>query len=530
MLKHNLKFKFGLGALLRNPLRIIAAFFTAVIAIGIAGLCIFTDTYDMLVWEKNIFLNYNDDWYITISVDNAEMSQVSASTSNGLATSGMVYEDYKTLLHELDGMNTGYATVLWSSVTYEVEEADHIFSVYHLADYLGDNAELDEKDGHTVYYEYNGRQLFAPYISKTKYSYDGTDSDREFTYNAELYYDLFGAMTIYSGQNALDEFGYTLVGKLPEKVNEVAIPQWLYNSFLCYGYNDPATNKVTAINSEEDIIGKTLQLAGDFPPDYEGGTFEATIVGVVHSDCENDPAFANIKEIAGKLNLSDEYSIAPQTGIVICSDFFEEYNGNKTRTCVVISRISGRAEEYFDYLTSWRKGSSYRKIVDPDAWPEIYVNYGMPYSILKLYTNLSTVFDSTTIYLKIVPFLVPLAIVLLIYLSVSTAVGRRREIGIIRSLGMENSKILLSLFIPLVVMAIAVSLVGLGVELAFLNYMNNYLFDVAQKALTTGFYPFTLTPPTLLFTFLSPVLTVGISLAVTMAVLARRPIRALVAK
>lgn len=520
MFSNNLKIKFGLGAIFRNPLRLIGAMLTSIVTMCIAGLCAFTYSYSAIEWEKDIFLNYLDDPYINIVVSSGSSTEFAGNIID--IEDDFTSAKYAEIRDKVTELGGNYATMIWGQ---NVNPINTSFSIYELNGYLGKNEEIDNGESkETVYHEYNGEKILAPYVSVSQ--------DYR---NSSLYWAFFEAMTVYSSEAALDDFGYTIVGKLPEEYNEVAIPQWLYNSFLCYGYRNPDVGEEIKISSNDDIIGKTIKLVGDWK-NNERRIVEATIVGVVHSDTENEKSFLDIDyEKNGKFRqLSTDYSLPPQVGLAVSQKFLNSYHTAKNTeryvNCVTVSRTTGLAEKYFDYITAWKADDTFMNV-----WSngDSKITYAMPECIRMIYMGLPHVFESTTIYFKIIPFIIPLAVGVLAYFTISTVYGRKREMGILRSLGTSNFKIWLTYMLLFILVAAVISCAALGAELIFLKYMNNILLSEANyinAGLSVRFYPFALTSEAWLFTFLAPVLVVTLSLAVVMLVLSRRSICALTAK
>ena len=54
-----LRLKYGFKMLFRNPVRIAASFLAAIIAFGIAGMCIFMQTYSAIPWYKEMYFEYS---------------------------------------------------------------------------------------------------------------------------------------------------------------------------------------------------------------------------------------------------------------------------------------------------------------------------------------------------------------------------------------------------------------------------------------------------------------------------------------
>ena len=62
-----LRLKYGFKMLFRDPVRVAASFLAAIVALGIAGMCIFMQTYNIFPWGKELFFNYsfvyNESWF-----------------------------------------------------------------------------------------------------------------------------------------------------------------------------------------------------------------------------------------------------------------------------------------------------------------------------------------------------------------------------------------------------------------------------------------------------------------------------------
>ena len=98
-------------------------------------------------------------------------------------------------------------------------------------------------------------------------------------------------------EQVIEESGFSLLGRLPEGENEIAIPCCLAESFVQFNYYDNIASPqiwneetytweydeayVTNISSHEEMLGKRLYLAD---PSMSGLT-EATIVGVLEYEC-----------------------------------------------------------------------------------------------------------------------------------------------------------------------------------------------------------------------------------------------------
>ena len=418
-------------------------------------------------------------------------------------------------------------------------------SYYSTRTYLGLSKVQDfiNTDEARFWGEYQGETLFAPFVDPTDTSRVGTDLNRF----------LYHLMTVYSGEDAMEAFDYTLLGRLPAAVNEVAIPQWLYNCFLCYGYKS-TDGMVYEINSEEDIIGKELALRclafiplGNGTGYYEEQSFPAKIVGVIHTDyaAENFPQRLFITQSQDgdeqtELSLEtfrfiddDFYVIPPHMGIAVSRDFVETYNMDEEMyvSHIVVPRFQEYSEQYFELEYAEYYG------MNPSEITHIRFERGKTLKIANslamsdLDYQMTVIYSDTSIYFEIVPYLGVFAAVLLMYLCFSTVMGKRRGVGIMQSMGATKGQVIFTVGIPILLFCVVCSLGTLCVELGFLSYMNGKLWETVLNLRTwygySAFsvpYPFTLGWETWLFTFGVPIAIAAITTLVTVWLVFRAPV------
>ena len=526
-----LRFKYGLQMLLRNPVRIAASLLAAIIALGIAGMCIFTLCYSAVDWERDLYFNHSDDKYTNIVI------KVNAENGAGVYDR-MSYDTYSALEQDIKEIGGGYATELTMSYafTYDIQgraTTSWAYGVSNLPNYFADTSA-----GTTIFSEYEGETLFAPHLG----NWTGS-SCVQGSVDALIFDNVYAQMTVYSGEDAMEAFGYTLAGSLPEKDNEVAVPQWLYNCFLCYGYRD-ADGTAYEINSEADLIGKELALIETEEQEVwvDGALVKvthiskevpATIVGVVHTDLQADGFFDNYLLSTPEDNVWNgyndfSYSNPPHLGIIYSKAYLEkviEMRGSfdplKIK-CISVPRFGEHGQEYFDYVTAWKQNRSVFWIKGNDARNQELPSYILPRIIFGFYGYLGYVFDTITIYFQIVPYLGAFAAILLMYLCFSTVMGKRRGVGIMQSMGASKWQMTVTIGVPILLFCLVCSLGALCVEVGFLTYMNDFYEEVIllelnrwDTTIQTLVYPFTLGWQTWLFTFGVPLLIAAVTTLVT---------------
>ncbi len=517
--------KFGFKMLLRNPVRIAASLLAAIAAFGIAGMCIFTQTYNIVPWAKELFFEYSGgypergpDPYIGIVWNRTNippnMSYNVYFTKDGL-------EETEELISDIGG----YA------IMYRDNRTPKNIEVLDLYRYI--NCEETRFWG-----DHNGEKLFAPYPRYSDDIFLDTENAIDDRARRDITRYLYDVVTVYSGNDAMQAFGYDLVGELPAQVDEIAIPQWLYNCFLCYGYKD-RTGTVYTIEQESDILGKTLELKYW---DHGDKALTATIVGVVHTDLEKENFVSRLfsyESVDASEGLTvatyssyeggSEYIPPPHMGVIVSESYLLQYaRDDSVASVVVVPRYQSYSEQYFDlfYQTGkdakthqfYRTGSDFLRIASSAA-------------VVNIDQNVRRIYESTSIYFRVVPYLGVFAAILLAYLCFSTVMGRRRGVGTLQSLGASKKQIALAVGIPIFVFCLIASLGALCVEVCFLMSMNRrlenavaeltYFFDYAATGVP---YPFILGWETVLFTFGVPLAIAAVATLVTVWLVFRTPV------
>ena len=268
-------------------------------------------------------------------------------------------------------------------------------------------------------------------------------------------------------------------------------------------------------------------LASEFwkAPGVGPQPFEAEIVGVMHSEIENDPWFLG--------DTSDPYPA--NVGVIVSFEYLQNCkrttsSGDGYVTCAVVSRYGEHAEEIYTWLNLWKKGLDTEALLARWAWceePGLFT-----YDLESgdgdwLYMAMRILFtNEISVYFKPVPYLGVFAAAILGYFAASTVYGKRRSVGILRSMGASRKRIFLAVLLPLAVFALAVSLITFGAECVILHFTNAKLkslivpFDVNAKF----YYFFTLNWQTLLFIFAVPLLIVCIVAAVFTWMESQKPV------
>ncbi|MCX4313563.1 MAG: ATP-binding cassette domain-containing protein [Clostridia bacterium] len=211
---------------------------------------------------------------------------------------------------------------------------------------------------------------------------------------------------------ACEEFGFSVIGRLPQNKSEVAINDNMLNSFIWGGVKDDGV--VVNIECAEDIIGKKIYV--ERPLVYDDGHFGMvipgklkTVVGVVNAGCDKNchDSHAEIEyHPHDKIYISDDLIDAYGLFTVPITKDFEAFAD------FILDNEENNTRYRFSYVTS--------------------LGYYGAAANLVLYRSLF-------LYLGIIFFVISL--VLLINFIVVSVRGQMKQIGILSAMGAEYKNI-----------------------------------------------------------------------------------------
>ena len=361
-----------------------------------------------------------------------------------------------------------------------------------------------------------------------------------------------GARTLYQGlscylgdEEDLALYGYTLHGKLPEGLNEIVIPQSIYNSFAAYGYIDRATGERAEINSYEDIIGKEIEMyqtretgktkiVGVLEIDYEAELYHNFLMGTEGAILDGAVNIVGLDNGCGpifNLLVSRSYfdNYMPHTwstidltygdDSIIGFDRHEEWHA----TCVTVLKWSEPAirDAYWEIAAEGlREQTLWNMLRQPApylgySWGGFWVQNDIGQKALKFEPF------TWTAYLSI-----PFTLLLTVYLVYATLYEKRRRLYILRCLGMSRGRTALMLAVPVLAFALLAGALALIGTAAVLPQMFSALeITVFETRFMIDIAGFTLTPLSCAYLILWPLLSgaagVGLSMLSYNSVLRR---------
>ena len=351
-----------------------------------------------------------------------------------------------------------------------------------------------------------------------------------------------GARTLYQGlscylgdEEDLALYGYTLHGKLPEGLNEIVIPQSIYNSFAAYGYIDRATGERAEIDSYEDIIGKEIRM-------YQSG--KAEIVGVLEVDYKLEELWMMIFMV-GNIETGSVYQWGVELGAgpifnnLVSKEYLETYHPQHFKESEYWVESDPLVASHVTVLkwsepairdAYWEIAAEEERKLDPMkefVAEEPYLSYSfgargdtnfMEQIAFKMREFLPFTW---TAYLSI-----PFTLLLTVYLVYATLYEKRRRLYILRCLGMSRKKTALMLAVPVLAFALIAGALALIGTAAVLPQMFSALeITVFETRFMIDIAGFTLTPLSCAYLILWPLVSgaagVGLSMLSYNAVLRR---------
>ena len=351
-----------------------------------------------------------------------------------------------------------------------------------------------------------------------------------------------GARTLYQGlscylgdEEDLALYGYTLHGKLPEGLNEIVIPQSIYNSFAAYGYIDRATGERADIHSYEDIIGKEIRM-------YQSG--KAEIVGVLEVDYKLEELWMMIFMV-GNIETGTVYQWGVELGAgpifnnLVSEEYLETYQPQHFKESEYWVESDPLVASHVTVLkwsepairdAYWEIAAEGERKLDPMkefVAEEPYLSYsfgarGDTNFMEQIAFRMREFLPFTwTAYLSI-----PFTLLLTVYLVYATLYEKRRRLYILRCLGMSRRRTALMLAVPVLAFALLAGALALIGTAAVLPQMFSALeITVFETRFMIDIAGFTLTPLSCAYLILWPLLSgdagVGLSMLSYNSVLRR---------
>ncbi len=252
-----------------------------------------------------------------------------------------------------------------ANLTYEKYSAfgsESEFDVYYNKDFFSeqDLKTLSAKSGAEMKGVYSNYNLSV--FSDSLYA--------DYTYGS--YYGNSASGFIDGDKEYLEQLGFSITGNYPSNYSEIAITDYIYQSFYKYDYKEgrEGTARI-AVNSKQDIIGKTIYL----------GLYSFTVTGVIDTGFNSNGEYDILKEENSKdvleqwlrrevANLSMQAALKyGYHGLIFGAKGFTSYLADEIAYYAAISTVD----------LAW-KSSLFYTVTDEEGWnSKTYIKY-----ILKL--------------------------------------------------------------------------------------------------------------------------------------------------
>ena len=502
--------KFGFRFFWGKPFRIFLSLILIVASLTVSAVGLIVVTYDYSEINRQVY--YSED-FGAFYRPNKYMNFLKRDTL-GVASDVLVGRMYMFTLQELhaleerlDAIGQGYF-VTKQPLTQGVEWTIGPYRLFEYFDVEGFDPDVYDPSLYRLMDEDGNIAPFFVYKEDPEYmGGELTETEQEYYREASI---AQGARSLYQGiscylgdEEDLALYGYTLHGKLPEGLNEIVIPQSIYNSFAAYGYIDRATGERAEINSYEDIIGREISM-------YQSG--KAEIVGVLEVDYKSEELwFLNFMvgniETGSVFQWGYEMGAGPIFNNLVSKEYFEAYQPQYFKEASICDANDPLVASHVTVLkwsepairdAYWEIAAEEERKLDPMkefVGEEPYLSYsfgsrGETNIMQQIGYRLAEFLPFTwTAYLSI-----PFTLLLTVYLVYATLYEKRRRLYILRCLGMSRRRTALMLAVPVLAFALlagALALIGTAAvlpqmfsALEITVFETRFMIDIAGFILT----------------------------------------------
>ena len=525
-----------------KPLRIFLSLVLIAMSLAVSAVGLIIATYDYSEINRQAYYSedfgefYRPNKYMNFIKRDERGDESGLSLSTKLM---FTRQELHALEERLDAIGQGYF-VTKQPLTQGVEWTIGPYRLFEYFDVEGFDPDVYDP---SLYRLMDEDGNIAPYfVYKEDPEYMGgelTETEQEYYREASI---AQGARSLYQGiscylgdEEDLALYGYTLHGKLPEGLNEIVIPQSIYNSFAAYGYIDRATGERAEIGSYEDIIGKEISM-------YQSG--KAEIVGVLEVDYKSEELwFLNFMvgniETGSVFQWGYEMGAGPIFNNLVSKEYFEAYQPQYFKETSIWDASDPLVASHVTVLkwsepvirdAYWEIAAEEERKLDPMkefVGEEPYLSYsfgsrGETNIMQQIGYRLAEFLPFTwTAYLSI-----PFTLLLTVYLVYATLYEKRRRLYILRCLGMSRRRTALMLAVPVLAFALLAGALALIGTAAVLPQMFSALeITVFETRFMIDIAGFTLTPLSCAYLILWPLVSgaagVGLSMLSYNSVLRR---------
>ena len=534
--------KFGFRFFWGKPLRIFLSLVLIAMSLAVSAVGLIIATYDYSEINRQAYYSedfgefYRPNKYMNFIKRDERGDESGLSLSTKLM---FTRQELHALEERLDAIGQGYFATIQPYPNDNMWDVGP-YRLFEQFDVEGFDPDVYDPSLYRLMDENGNIAPFFVYDSDPEYLGEGL-TEEELKHYRESCLSR-GARTLYQGlscylgdEEDLALYGYTLHGKLPEGLNEIVIPQSIYNSFAAYGYIDRATGERAEIDSYEDIIGKEIRM-------YQSG--KAEIVGVLEVDYKLEELWMMIFMV-GNIETGSVYQWGVELGAgpifnnLVSKEYLETYHPQHFKESEYWVESDPLVASHVTVLkwsepairdAYWEIAAEGERKLDPMkefVAEEPYLSYsfgarGDTNFMDQIAFRMREFLPFTwTAYLSI-----PFTLLLTVYLVYATLYEKRRRLYILRCLGMSRRRTAFMLAVPVLAFALLAGALALIGTAAVLPQMFSALeITVFETRFMIDIAGFTLTPLSCAYLILWPLVSgaagVGLSMLSYNSVLRR---------
>ena len=264
-----------------------------------------------------------------------------------------------------------------------------------------------------------------------------------------------------------EQFGFSVIGRLPENENEVAINDNILNAFIYGGMTVDGVNYT--FKCAEDILGFKIDVAqlcveddGHLSVLLGGGSIPKTIVGVVNTGCNKS---CRLKHSIDDNGMRKSYHLHDK--IFVCDGYIKHESISDLNFAVNLNFAIIKIDKDFDKLANF--------VLDYEQDETRYIltmGNKLNYYIISNYLN---TFKFFFLYLSIVFFIV--AFVLLANFAAASIRSQIKQIGILSAMGADKKSLLKIYGFGIAVVCFIVYVLSIIASTIVIVILNNYVVN-----------------------------------------------------
>ncbi len=265
-----------------------------------------------------------------------------------------------------------------------------------------------------------------------------------------------GLLTV--NEDICAKLGFSITGRLPQNRNEIAINETLYNTYSLEGIIVHTLDENGIINSLtyevhrfEDVIGRQIIVNHTDTGGGDQSVYQKTITGIIDTKCDRYYyTYQEIDSYCQKLFVSD--------------DFFEEYS----YAFVVTSNNKIDYKFFIDKINEYNTDK--------------YILRFAGENINHFYAAVSIANDMSVFFIYVSALFLIFSILFLLKVIIDTLDKKTKQIGILKSIGIDFNGLLKIFFIQTLSILLPAFFLSIFTTLVANTFLNNFVTGIDELA------------------------------------------------